>query len=261
MFEPPLDLKGSRILIANDDGIRARGLKVLEQIARKFSKDVWIFAPEVEQSGAGHSLSLHRPVRARRISGKRYAIEGSPTDCIMLAITEFMEDRPPDLVLSGINRGANLGQEITYSGTVAAALEATLLGIPAISLSLKVRPDEPERWQTASQHAPRIIRKLLRQRWPRDVFMNVNFPNVMPNAITGTTVVGQGRREAGYRLHKIPDPRERGYYVIGTPKQGKYLGRGDSDYRATDRGEITITPLHCDMTHQGALKVLRKALK
>ncbi len=261
MFEPPLDLSRARILVANDDGIGAPGLKVLEAVARSFTNDVWVFAPEFEQSGVSHSLSLHRPVRARRITRRRFAIEGSPTDCILMAITEFLPDRPPDLVLSGINRGANLGEEITYSGTVAAAMEATLLGVPAIAMSLEVAPDQPERWRTAREHAPDVIRRLLTCRWPRDVFINVNFPNVPPCDVRGLSVVRQGRRKAGYELLKMPDPRRRGYYVIGAPQRGPHMRRGESDYRAIARGEITVTPLHCDLTHRGALRRLKKALR
>ena len=261
MFKPPLDLTDSRILVVNDDGIRGPGLKVLERIAKSFTKDVWVFAPEEEQSGAGHSLSLFKPIRVTKLASRRFSVGGSPTDCVMMALTEYMQDKRPDLVLSGVNRGANLGDEITYSGTVAGAMEATLLGMPAISLSQQVRGAKAQ-FKTTEAHACDIIKRLLTLEWPRDVFMNVNFPDVAPGAVTGVSMVPQGRRKSGYNLHEMPDPRREGhFYIIGTAIQGPHYGRADSDYRAVDRGEITVTPLHCDLTHYGALRALRKAFK
>ena len=152
MFSPPLDLADARILVVNDDGIRAPGLKVLESIAKSFTKDVWVFAPEEEKSGAGHSLSLSNAIRVTKLAPRRYAVDGSPTDCVMLAMGEYLKDKHPDLVLSGINRGGNLGDDVTYSGTVAGAMEATLLGIPAIALSQEVR-GEKEQFKTTAAHA------------------------------------------------------------------------------------------------------------
>lgn len=257
MLKAPLDLTKARILLANDDGIRAPGLKVLERIARSLSKDVWIFAPETEQSGAGHSLSLHRPIRCIPAGRRRFAVEGSPTDCVLSAITEFMKDHPPDLVLSGINGGANLGEDITYSGTVAAAMEATLLGVPAIALSQQIEVDQPIQWSAATALAGEVIRKLVAEPWPEDVFMNVNFPNLPAGKVRGVKVVRQGRRSSGYDLVKMPDPRRRGYYLIGAAQRGDIRGRGDSDYRTIDRGEISVTPLHVDLTHNGALRRLK----
>lgn len=258
MFEPPLDLASARILVVNDDGIRGPGLKVLEKIARRFSKDVWVFAPEEEQSGAGHSLSLFKPIRVTRLGPRRFSVGGSPTDCVMMALTEYLQDKRPDLVLSGVNRGANLGDEITYSGTVAGAMEATLLGMPAIALSQQVTGDDA-RFAATEAHAADVIRRLVTLRWPRDVFMNVNFPDVPADQVAGVTVVPQGRRKSGYHLHEMPDPRRRGhFYIIGTARHGPHIGSGDSDYRAIDRASITVTPLHCDLTHHGALRALRK---
>src|SRR3954454_10500821 len=133
MFDRPIDLANSRILISNDDGINAPGLKRLEKIARGLCRDVWVVAPQEEQSGASHSLTLRRPLRVDKLRSKRYAVDGTPTDCVLLAIKHIMREAPPDLVLSGINAGANLGEDITYSGTVAAAMEAILLNVPAIA--------------------------------------------------------------------------------------------------------------------------------
>jgi len=259
MFDPPLDLKGARILLVNDDGIRAPGLKALERIAKTFTKDVWVFAPEEEQSGAGHSLSLFKPVRVSRISTRRFAVGGSPTDCVMMALTEYMSDKRPDIVFSGVNRGQNLGDDVTYSGTVAGALEATLLGIPAIAMSQQVSGTKAQ-FKTAETLAPGVIKKLLNTKWPADVFMNVNFPDVPAKAVSGTSIVPQGRRKSGYNLHEIPDPRRRDqFYIIGNAIEGQHVGRKDSDYKAIERNEISITPLHCDLTHYGAVRTLSKS--
>jgi len=147
-FEP-LKLKDARILLSNDDGIAAPGLKVLERVARQLSRDVWVVAPELEQSGAGHSLTLRRPLRIRQLGRQRYAVDGTPTDAVLLAINQIMRERKPTVVLSGVNRGGNLGEDVTYSGTIAAAMEATLLGVPAIALSLEVAQGKPVRWDTS----------------------------------------------------------------------------------------------------------------
>ena len=259
MFEPPLDLNGARILFVNADGIRATGLKALEQIAKSFSKDVWVFAPEEEQSGAGHSLSLYKPVRVSRISTRRFAVGGSPTDCVMMALTEYMSDKRPDLVLSGVNRGQNLGDDVTYSGTVAGALEATLLGIPAIPMSEKASGVKVQ-FKTAETLAPSVIKKLLREKWPADVFMNVNFPDVPAKAVSGVSIVPEGRRKSEYNPHEMQDPRRQDQcYIIGNAIEGQHVGRKDTDYKAIERGEISITPLHCDLTHYGALRSLSKS--
>ncbi len=135
MSDRPIDLAAARILISNDDGIEAPGLKLLTKVARTLSRDVWVVAPEQEQSGASHSLTLYRPLRVRKLGPRRFAVDGTPTDCVLLAVNVLLRDKRPSLVLSGVNAGGNLGEDVTYSGTVAAAMEATLLGVPAIALS------------------------------------------------------------------------------------------------------------------------------
>lgn len=261
MFEPPLELAGARILVTNDDGINAPGLKVLERIAKRFSNEVWVVAPETEQSGAGHSLTLSRPLRHRKISARRHAVDGSPTDCVLFAIEQVMGRNKPDIVLSGINRGANLGEDITYSGTVAAAMEATLLGVPAVAFSLAARHGVQIHWGAAEEHAPALLRKLISVRWPRDVFMNVNFPNLLPTEIVGARIVSQGRRESDYNLIGLTDPRGNRYYWIGPQHEGVLLRHDDTDYHAIEDGAISVTPLHVDLTHEGALMRLREAFR
>ncbi|MCW9040121.1 MAG: 5'/3'-nucleotidase SurE, partial [Rhodospirillales bacterium] len=178
MFDAPMDLSKARVLIANDDGILAPGLILLERIMKKACKEVWVVAPETEQSGAGHSLSLRRPLRLRKISPRRFAVDGTPTDCVLMAVREVMKDNPPDLVLSGINLGANLGEDVTYSGTVAACFEGTLLGIPSIALSQIYGRRLGVKWTVAEHHLLTTVRALLSQPWPKNVLMNVNFPSV-----------------------------------------------------------------------------------
>src|SRR5216683_736373 len=176
MSEAGLDLASARILVSNDDGINAPGLKLLAKIARSLCPEVWVVAPEREQSGASHSLTLDRPLRVRRLSTRRYAVDGTPTDCVLLAVKILMRDKRPTLMLSGVNAGANLGEDVTYSGTVAAAMEATLLEVPAIAFSQHYAERRKIPWATAGAHAPEVIRRLtgrpyywigpMREEWP-----------------------------------------------------------------------------------------------
>ena len=255
-----MDLSQARILVTNDDGINAPGLKVLEKVAKALAKEVWTVAPETEQSGAGHSLTLTQPLRMRKLGKQRYAVSGSPTDCVLFAIGKVMADKPPDLVLSGVNRGANIGDDVTYSGTVAAAMEATILDIPAIALSQQTNADKAAHWPTAAHHAPDVIRRLVDAGWSSDVFMNVNFPDCSPGEVAGVSVVAQGRRKAGYEIRELVDPRLLKYYWIG-PAVNREQRPGNTDYQAMDRREIAITPLHMDLTHRGALRTLKNQLK
>jgi 5'-nucleotidase len=258
MGRGPIDLAKSRILVTNDDGINAPGLKILEKIARGLSRDVWVVAPEVEQSGAGHALTIRRPLQVRQVSPRRFAVEGTPTDCVLLAANALVVERRPDIVLSGINRGANLGEDVHYSGTVAAAMEATLLGIPAIALS-QLRNGTQVHWGTAEAHAATVISKLASIDWPKGVLINVNFPNVPANAVTGIRAVTQGRRVAGIEVVPVKDPVGRAYLWIGDFTSDESAGR-NTDLEATRHGAIAVTPLHVDLTHGGALRSLAAAL-
>ncbi|MFY7781851.1 MAG: 5'/3'-nucleotidase SurE, partial [Tagaea sp.] len=186
MFGKPIDPSKARILVVNDDGYRATGIGILEKIARKLSRDVWVVAPESEQSAVSHSLTIRRPLRIRKMKGNRYAVDGTPTDSVMLAVQEIMKDKRPTLCLSGINRGANLGDDVTYSGTIAAAMEATILGVPAIALSQFYTSPHPVKWTTAQRHAEATIRKILKLGWPEETLINVNFPDVPAAAVRGT---------------------------------------------------------------------------
>ena len=255
-----LPLKGTRILLTNDDGINAPGLKALERIARALSDDVWIVAPEHENSGAGHSLTLTMPLRLRKISARRFAVQGTPTDCVMMALNQVLPDKRPDLLLSGVNRGANMGEDVTYSGTIAAAMEGTLLKVPSIALSQSFASRTVMHWPTAEQHAPDLVRRLVKLGWPEDVLININFPDVPPNQVKGIEVCRQGRRDISeLQIEQRIDAREQAYYWIGfrprkgTPKRG-------TDLSVVENGSVAVTPLHLDLTEKRTLKSLKAAL-
>lgn len=250
-----------RILLTNDDGIHATGLEVLERIARTLSDDITIVAPSEEQSGTGHSLTLTRPVRLRRMDDKRFAVSGTPTDSVMMALNEVMKDGPPDLILSGVNRGANLGEDVTYSGTVSAAMEGALAGVRSIALSQVYRKEgmgDYAPWEVAERWGEQVIRPLLDAPWAPRTLVNVNFPAVAPDAVKGIRVVSQGLRDYGRsKVVKRTDPRGFDYYwfalehIVHTPAHS-------TDLEAIEDGYVTITPLHLDMTHSESLAALAK---
>ncbi len=248
-----------RILISNDDGILAPGLKALERIAHKLTKDVWVVAPETEQSAASHSLTLHRPLSLRRISARRWAVNGTPTDSVYLALHKVMAGKRPDLVLSGVNRGGNIGEDVTYSGTIAAAMEATLLGVPSIALSQVHEEGGRVRWKTAEHWGVKTVRALIKQGWPKNVLINVNFPDLPAAQVRGIRASKQGEHEVGDAYEERIDPRGRTYYWIGQDEFGEVHGARGTDLRAVDDGYVAITPLHLDLTHRPSLKALRKA--
>ena len=201
-----MELEQARILIANDDGIHASGIQVLERIAKTLTDDVWVVAPENEQSGAAHSLTIARPLRIRRRDERHFSVDGTPTDAVLLAVNQILKDRKPDLVLSGVNRGGNLGEDVTYSGTVAAAMEGTLLGIRSIALSQVPDPDGPTKWKTAEHFAPGIIKRLWSGTWPPSVLINVNFPDLPVEQVKGARV---GRRRKQEKVSFLPLPGAR----------------------------------------------------
>lgn len=248
-----------RILVTNDDGIQAHGIKVLEQIARTLSDDVWVVAPEVNHSGAGHSLTLRRPLRWRRVSERHIAVDGTPTDAVLLAIQKLIPAPRPDLVLSGVNHGANLGEDVTYSGTIAAAMEAVLLGVPAIALSQVSRDRHKIKWATTERHAPEVIRRLAAMSWPEEVLVNVNLPDVPARAVKGVKLTRQGKKKLGDQLIERIDPRGEPYVWIGLLKREREPEPG-TDLAAVAEGWVSVTPIHLDMTHRPTFRHLANAL-
>jgi len=245
-----------RILISNDDGINAVGIKTLERIALAISDDVWVVAPETNQSGAAHSLTLSRPLRVRRYGDRHFAVDGTPTDCVLIALQRIVEDAPVDLVLSGVNHGANLGEDVTYSGTVAAAMEATLFKVPAIAFSQVCASRQHIKWATAERYAPEVIERLLSMPWPEDVLVNVNFPDLVADEVQGLRVTTQGKRKIGDTLLERTDPRGEPYLWIGALRESELPGEG-TDLAAIATGYVSITPIHLDMTHHASLRALR----
>ncbi len=237
-----------RILVVNDDGIDAPGIKLLEEAARTFSDDVWVVAPDEERSGAGHSMSLVHPIRFTQRDERHISVKGSPTDCALLGIYEFMKDRRPDIVLSGINRGPNLAEDVTYSGTASAAMEGAVLGIPAIALSQIIRYQSEIHWETARRYAPIVIGKLLELDWRPGLFCNVNFPNCPADQVTGIRATRQGQRPSGaFQPVRRVDERFVPYYwlKIGFPEGGHEEG---NDLQAALDNAVSVTPLQIEMT-------------
>jgi 5'-nucleotidase len=249
-----------RILLTNDDGIHAPGLVALETIAKALSQDIIVVAPETDQSGVSHSLSLSEPMRLRRISDNRYAVRGTPTDCVIMGVQHLLKDKRPDLVLSGVNRGQNIAEDVTYSGTIAGAMEGTLLGIPSIALSQAhgigsqgVGP----RWTCAETHAPSIIRKLLAHGFAKGVLFNVNFPDCEPGEITGISATIQGQRDQAALMDVVERQDFRGnpYYWLAFLKE-KPTPINGTDLWAMFEKRISVTPLKLDLTDVGALERL-----
>jgi 5'-nucleotidase len=248
-----------KILVTNDDGIHAQGLAALEAIARALSDDVWTCAPEMEQSGASRSLTLAEPLRVRQLEERRFAVLGTPTDCVMLAIQYLVPDKKPDVVLSGVNRGLNAAEDVTMSGTVAAAIEGMALGVPAIALSQMTsgyHGDRREDFAPAETFGPGLVKRLLSVGWPSGVILNVNFP-VAGDTVTGEVeVTRQGFRDVRTRYaEQRTDLRGRQYYWLGYRNEPSRPAKG-TDLRAAYEGRISVTPLHIDLTHTETVDAL-----
>jgi 5'-nucleotidase len=249
-----------RILVTNDDGINADGLAALERIAGRLSDDVWVCAPEYEQSGASRALTLAEPVRVRQLEERKFSTTGTPTDCVMLGVHELVKGARPDLVLSGVNRGANLAEDVTMSGTVAGAIEGMALGIPAIALSQQGFYEPGTSFEVAEVFAPGIIQQLVEIGWPSDVVININFPSGPADRVTEVEVTRQGFRDVQVRhAERRTDLRGKDYYWIGFRQERSSPPEG-TDLRALYEGRISVTPLHIDLTHQAAIRDLKGRL-
>lgn len=251
-----------RILITNDDGLNAPGLEVLEEIAAQLSDDVWTVAPETDQSGASHSLTLSDPLRMRQVSECKYAVRGTPTDCVIMGIRHVLEGKP-DLVLSGVNRGQNIADDVTYSGTIAGAMEGAVLGVRSMALSqaygFESRADI--QWQTARRHAPALIERLLGETMPADRLININFPDCPPDAVKGTRITVQGKRDQNILgIDRRIDGRGNPYYWLAFDRRKSNPPEG-TDLWAVYEGYISVTPLLMDLTDSQYAAQLRKLLE
>lgn len=252
-----------RILVTNDDGISGYGLGVAEAIARSLSDDVWVVAPAAEQSGASHSLTLHSPVRLQQVGDQRYTVTGTPTDCVMMACAHLLADHKPDLVLSGVNRGVNVADDVTYSGTVAGAMEGCSLGIPSIALSQGYPFEDRHQmnWETAKTHGPGLVRRLIQTGWPQNVLININFPDCPTDDVAGIEICAQGKRDMQeVRVDERTDLRGYSYYWIGFKREPYSTDEG-SDLHALTSKRIAVTPLQLDLTERQTLAALKAAFK
>jgi 5'-nucleotidase len=251
------------ILVTNDDGISSTGIKVLAKALQPLG-DVHVVAPENEQSAVAHALTLHRPLKTSRFSRRCYSVNGTPTDCVIIGVNKLLPARP-DIIVSGINHGGNLGDDVTYSGTVAAAMEGTLLGIPSVAVSLAIDTQnngeaavKPSRFRAAADFAMRCTGVVLKMGLPKDTLLNINIPDV--REIKGVKLTRQGKRVYDNAIQEVSDQRGKTCYWIGG---GKPVWQGDdeTDFQAVFDGFVSVTPVHLDMTNHQALKILEKDWK
>ena len=249
-----------RVLITNDDGINAPGLAVMERIAAEIADEVWTVAPETDQSGIAHALTFSSPLRIREVGERRFAVSGTPADCAIVAVRTVMPS-PPDLVLSGVNAGANIADDVVYSGTVGGAMEARLMGIPAIAVSQAYRWGETKivPWRTAEAHGPGVLRRLIGLDLPDATFLNVNFPAVEPHEVSGTVVARQGRVAHNLLAEAREDTRGNAYHWLRFARGEPEVEPG-TDVASVRAGAISVTPLHVDLTAHASLAVVEAAL-
>ena len=253
-----------RILCTNDDGIHAPGIKVNEEIARQLSDDVWIVAPELDQSGVSHSLSLNDPLRLREIDDRHFAVHGTPTDCVIMGSRHVLPGWP-DVVISGVNKGRNVAEDVVYSGTIAGALEGTILGLPSFALSQEFSVETRDRpmWDTALKFAPDILRKVISAGVPKNTVININFPACAPEDVKGIRVARQGKRNLGFlKIDQRRDGRGNPYFWIGfertammdAPEEGTDLAALAAHY-------VCVTPLRLERTDEAFSETLSEMLK
>jgi 5'-nucleotidase len=254
-----------RILCTNDDGINAPGLKVVEEIARALSDDVWVVAPELDQSGVSHSLSLNDPLRLREIGPRHFAVRGTPTDCVIMGARHILGATLPDVVLSGVNKGRNVAEDVVYSGTIAGALEGTILGLPSFALSQEFSIETRDRplWDTARKFGPEILRKVIAAGVPKNTVINVNFPACEPEEVAGIRVTRQGKRNLGFlKIDERRDGRGNPYFWIGFERAAMIDMPADgTDLAALRERYISVTPLRLDRTDEAFSQALGETLK
>jgi 5'-nucleotidase len=246
-----------RILVTNDDGIHGPGLLALEEIAHSLSDDVWVVAPDEERSGAGHSLSLSNPIRYRKIEDRRFEVTGTPTDCVIMAVRKILPGNP-DLILSGVNRGQNIADDVTYSGTIAAAMEGTALGIPSIAFSQVMGfHNNGETFAVAREHGPRVAKQLAGMQFGPGTLINVNFPDCRVDEVRGIEITRQGKRNQNYLgVDERLDARGGKYHWLTFAREGGNPPIG-TDLWAVFNRYVSITPLHMNLTQVEAMEVLK----
>ena len=254
-----------RILCTNDDGIHASGLKVVEEIALALSDDVWVVAPELDQSGVSHSLSLNDPLRLREVGPQHFAVRGTPTDCVIMGARHILGAKPPDVVLSGVNKGRNVGEDVVYSGTIAGALEGTILGLPSFALSQEFTAemrDHPP-WDTAQKFGPDIVRRIMAAGVPKGIVININFPSCASEEVAGIRVARQGKRNPGFlRIDERSDGRGNPYFWIGFERAAmRELPADGTDLAALRERFISVTPLQLDRTDEAFSQALGEILR
>lgn len=241
-----------RILITNDDGIHSEGIAALEN-ALSTVGDVFVVAPVSEMSGASHSLTLSRPLRIRQIDERHWTVDGTPTDCVTLALNRILtKELRPHLCASGINHGENLGDDATYSGTVAGAMEATILGVPGLAFSLVASREY--NFTESAKVAQQIVSKAIQEGIPKDTLLNVNVPTGSPR---GIRITKQGFKNALPVISEHIDPRGKPYYWIGEQRNGFHADEGGTDFEAVDEGFVSVTPMRSDLTNYQAIEVLK----
>ena len=245
-----------RILITNDDGINAPGIQILENIARQLTDDVWVVAPDAQQSGKGHSLTFRDPLRLTKVGEQKYSVDGTPTDCVILALRKVLSEKRPDFVLSGINEGENVGESLTQSGTVGAAMEATIHGVKAIALSQVSMESYPTDWTIAEKYGLSTIEHILKLKWGANTLFNVNFPRVKENEVEGLKYVRTGRRSQMGGMVECLDPRGHPYYWVGVLHTERDAPE-DTDLWAILNNYIAVTPVSMDLTCHHSLSTCK----
>ncbi len=263
-FTIPTNLRNARILISNDDSVNADGIKVLTEMMQTICDDVWVVAPAHEQSGAGHSLTLHQPLRVNQLSERIFSVNGTPTDCVLLAVKEIIpKDKPISLVVSGVNHGDNMAEHVTYSGTIAATMEATLLGIPAIAFSRVVacKNNDALNWEVTRQAISMVMQQLQGFEWWERSLLSVNIPDCEAQQLREIKVVRQGSRASGDAVHVRTDPRGRTYYWIGGTDYSNATFDADTDCAAIEKNHIVITPISMDLTNYAMIAQMNEHLR
>ena len=269
---PPIKLKDARILITNDDGYSAQGLKLLKEIVEQFSSDVWVVAPEVEKSGASHALTFKDEMKLKMHDEKLFSLDGSPSDCVAIGLDRVLTDRRPDLILSGINSGCNVGEDVTYSGTIAAAMEGLIRRVPSIAISQNYESGKKNEilWDASQAYLGKILENITEIGWDENVFISINFPHCTAKDVKDIQITTQGNRDTD---DLVIYEKERNVFRFGLrrrleesvseipPASNDSVEGFMTDVKAVADMHISITPLHLDLTHAGSLESLKKGIK